>query len=260
MENKIKEYELKLPSDTNVVTPTNIWKTAIVIANFGKAFTDKELSEAGTPVNEKNLFRILSYMKYLGLVIEKREKMSINNENKTVQCWHQSDNKEVQDFFYYLQDKRELDAKRLFVKKIKNHDMFQSIKNELFVSQKIITEIDLRDHFRRKIPNKSANYYRRGTDFVIRFLATFAGLIEKEGNKLRSLDEKAFVTPGEKNPIGQVDSVSLKYERAEENLGGQFVVKIEGIDGTSFKSVIKKESDIDDTITLIEIIRKKLNK
>lgn len=252
-----KQYDLKLPSEANVVTPTNIWKTAITIANFGKTFSDVELSKTGSPVNEKNLFRILSYMKYLGLLKEHREKTTTEGKSKQIQIWSQSNEKEVQDFFYYLQDNRKEKAKELFIKIIKKHDLFQSIKNELFSIHKVVTEVDLRDYLRKKIPNKSANYYRKGTNFAIKFLSEFCQLILKEGNKLKLVEEEEEMVNEEHREIDE----KYKPEKSSfPKIDSKFVIKIEGLDGTSFKHVINKESDLDDIKNLIEIIRKKIKR
>jgi hypothetical protein len=253
MEENIKEYDLKLPSDPNVVTPNNIWKTAIVIANFGKIFTDEELTKNGSPVNEKNLFRILSYMRYLGLLVEKREKTAAGGKSKTIQRWLQADDKEVQDYFHYLSGNRLDEAKRIFIDLIKKHDLYKAIKTDLLHEQRIITEADLRDYFRRKIPGKSAKYYQKGSHFVIRFLSDFCNLIMKEGNKikLREIPYKSAILSDDINNIG---------EKPAETGNSKFIIRIEGSDGTSFKYLINRKSDLDDVGSLINIIRKKLQK
>lgn len=187
MEGKIKSYDLKLPSLAVIVTPKNIWETSICIANFGKSFTDDELAKTGTPINEKNLSRILSYLRYLGFLKATKDKVNPNSLKGAVQIWSQSDNKEVQDFYYYLQDGRMDEAKKIFNRTIKQNDIFQAVKNELFNNNRVVTETDLRDYFRRKIQNKSINYYKNGTHFVIN-LFLFCEIIFKENNKLKLSD------------------------------------------------------------------------
>lgn len=165
----------------------NIWKTSEAIAKFGKTFTDEELAKTDTPINEKNLFRILSYMRYLGLLTEKREKRSVGDKQIPVQVWSQTGEKDVQDYYFFLQDKRHEEAKKKLKNILEKHDLFQSIKNDLLVPQKIVTDVDLRDYLRRHVPNKSAQYYRLGANFVIDFLSSY-DLIKKEDNKIKLPD------------------------------------------------------------------------
>jgi len=244
----MKEYSLKLPS-SSIVTLKSSWEILNVISKTGKSFTDKDVVKNGSPINEKNLFRILSYLKYLGFLIEKREKEMINGQETSVQRWVQGENKEISEFFFLLRDNREDEAKKIFIELIKKHDLFLSIKDELINGHPSITVIDLKDYFRKKVSDKSPNYYDNGVKFTIDLLL-FCRLIFTEGNiiKLKEITENNNEDSRDKNNT-KIDT------QLSEN---KYIISILG-KNTNFEFPVNQLSDIADVEIILNIIKKKLS-
>ncbi|MFH0831898.1 MAG: hypothetical protein V1886_03485 [archaeon] len=253
MENKMKEYNLKLPS-SSIVNLKSSWEVLKIISKTGKTFTDKDVVKNGSPINENNLFRVLSYLKYLGLLVEKREREVINGKEESVQRWMQEDNKDVTEFFFLLRDNREEEAKKILIELIKKHDLFLSIKDELINGHPSITVIDLKDFFRKKIPEKSPSYYDNGIKFTIDFLL-FCKLIFTEGNIIKLKEQESKHEEKKEEPQGREQTNEAKKNiTLGEN---KYIVSIFG-KNTNFEFPINQNSDIEDVEAILNIIRKKL--
>ena len=254
MKEKNMSYAIKLPSNTHYVTTKNIWKISKIIADTGRVFTPTDLVKKGSPINEKNLFRILAYMKYLGLLNEKRDKIEIKGKKQSIQKWCQEERKDVADFFFYLQDNRFEDARKNFKKLISGHDIFKSIKEELMKNRPIATTVELKDFFRNKTPGKVANYYAGGVNFVISLLEE-CGLIIFDVNKISLV------------PVDKIEKVECEVETKEVERNessspivekNKFLITIVGKD-TNFSFPINTLSDLEDVESIISILKKKLN-
>lgn len=254
MEVKTKEYSLKLPSSA-VVTVKNVWEVLGIISKTGKVFTEADLIKNNSPVNEKNLFRILSYLKYLGFVYEKRERENINGKEQVSQRWFEEEKKDITDFFFYLRDNRESEAKKIFIKIVKQNDLYNSIKDELIKQRPSTTIIELKDFFRNKNPGKTPGYYDTGVKFVVELLL-FCNLITKEGNIVKLLEEKA-----------ELQKIDILSDKKETNLNlpkkeignNKYFISIVGENNHNFEFPINNLSDIEDVESILNIIKKKLN-
>jgi hypothetical protein len=243
-----KEYTIKLPSG-DVVTVKNIFEVAKLISKTGKDFSEKHLLDNGAPVNEKSLFRILSYLKYLGLIYDTRENQNIEGKEKKTQRWHQRDSSKVADIFYSLKAGRDEVAKEKFIEIIKSHDLYLGIKEELIKNNPFPTELDLENFFRKKNPGNNPTYYQRGIRFVLSLLS-FCGLIIKEGNNFK-LSEMEQQIPKEKS--------QENIQPEESNLNGsKYSIVLKGGD-LNLQFSINGLSDIDDVETILNILRKKLS-
>lgn len=259
MENKMRVYNVKLPSSTAYVTVKNLWKISKVIANTGKTFTIKDLVDNNSPINEKNLFRILSYLKYLGFVNEKREKVNVEGKEENLQKWLQNEKREIADFFFFLQDNRDVEAKRIFVEVISKHDLFLSVKEELLGQHPTATLVDLKDFLRKKVPGKSPDYYTNGSKFVIDLLSD-CNLIVIEGNYDKfNLVGKKRSEELEKEPKKIEVAKTIKGESDNISLGkNKYIIKIFG-DDINFEFPINKVEDLEDMDPILNIIKKKFN-
>ena len=248
----MKEYSLKLPS-SSIVNFKSSWEILTIISKTGKTFKDIDIVKNSSPINEKNLFRVLSYLKYLGFLVEKREREIINGKKQTIQRWVQTDERDVVEFFFLLRDNRESEAKHIFVEIIKKHDLFLAIKNELIGSNPSVTVIDLKDFFRRKIPNKSPGYYDNGVKFTLDLL-NFCSLIIIEGNIIKLKIDEESKTSEEIKKRGE----SIQRAKRETSIGdNKYLISISGKD-TNFEFPINNAADIDDVETILAIIKKKL--
>lgn len=245
-----KEYNIKMPSSGNV-NVKSIWGVLKIIAKTGKVFLEDNLLEVGSPVNKKNLFRVLSYIKYLGILHERREKEIREGKEISVQRWHQQEGSNVADLFYNLKGGREEEARKILSEIVKSHDLFQGIKGDLLSTNPAPTEIDLEHYLREKSPGKSPAYYKYSAKFIISFLG-FNNLVVKEGNSFKLIDEEEKEENEEKpsNP---------KEEPLKTDLGdNKYVVRITGKD-LDLSFALNDASDIGDVETILEIINRKIS-
>ncbi|HLD89402.1 MAG TPA: hypothetical protein VI911_00020 [Patescibacteria group bacterium] len=255
MENKIKIYNLKVPSSP-VVTINNCWEILKIVSRTGKVFLDTDLVKGGSPVNEKNLFRILSYLKYLGFLYEKREKEEVNGKIINTQRWFENEKSEITDFFFFLRDNRENEAKDIFIKIIKDHDIYNAIANDLLKTRPSATKIELKDYLRRKLPGKRPGYYDVGVKATLEILK-FCELIKVEGNIFSLVEQKL-----------EMRKETLKVEAEESELEGvsnkkdlgrnKYIISIYG-ENTNFQFPINNKEDIIDVETILGIIKRKLS-
>ncbi len=249
MKNKEKPYNIKLPSG-DAVTVKNLFDISKIIAQTGKSFSEEHILAKDSPINKNSLFRVLAYLKYIGLIFETREIQRINGEDKKIQKWHQKDSSKIVDFFYALKAGREATAKEKFVEIIESHDLFLGIREELMKGNPSPTKLDLENYFKKKNPMKSPNYYQRGVRFFLSLL-TFCNLIKKEGDTFRLIQQ-------EKSKEENAEEENVETEPEESFIGEhKFIAHVYGKD-TNFKIPLNDVSDIEDLEVMLKIIRKKL--
>lgn len=246
-------YSIKLPSDPKLVTVENLWKYCEVIANTGHSFTLEQLVNTGVPHSHSMAIkRHLSYLKYLGILREKRIKIKKNDKVEKIQQFYISEDKIVRDLIYNIKAKRYETAREKFKILLSQHDLYQSIKNELFKNKEFITIIDLENFLREKCPKAtSPTFFQKGAKFVVELLQNY-GLIYvdkdtislKEFNKAQKELEKKRRT---EIPIKET------IDR------GSYVITIKGpsID-TSIEIVSLAQLEIVDAI--LKVVREELNK
>lgn len=251
MKIKSKEYNIKLPSG-DVVTIKNLLEVSKIIARTGKNFTEKHILENNSPVNEKSLFRILSYLKYLGLIYDTREIETKEGKERKIQKWNQRDTSKAVDFFYALKAGREQVAHDKFSELVKLNDLFLGIKEELINKNPSPTQLDLENYFRKKNPGKNPRYYQRGVSFALSLLSS-CDLIIKEGNAFK-------LSESEKENLEKEDSPPPKNEKEPSKIdleNNKYIVNINGKDA-NFQISVNELTDVDDVEAILNIIRKKL--
>lgn len=255
MESEIKKYNLKVPS-SGVVSMSSCWETLKIISKTGKVFLDADLVRNGSSVNEKSLFRVLAYLKYLGFLYEKREKEKSNGDVVNVQRWFESESSEVTDFFFFLRDGRDQEAKDIFIKIIKNHDLYLAVANDLLKSRPSATKIEFKDYLRRKLPNKSVWFYDFGVKVILDLLI-FCKLIKVEGNIFTLSEQKQ---EEEQEPSkDEKDDEPAKEETPKKDLGSnKYIISIYG-ESTNFQFPINNQEDMIDVEAIIGIIKRKLS-
>lgn len=257
MEDKTKEYLIKIPSSP-IVTIETLWKTLKIIAKTGRVFEEENLLANGASVNEKNLFRVLAYLKYLGFVYEKRFRERQNENTVNVQKWFERENKEVTDFFFYLRDVREKEAKEKFMGIIKSHVLYLATKEELLKNRPTATKIEIKDYLRGKLPGKSPAYYDYGAMFLIRLLK-FCGLVTYDGNFMSLTDtnensEKETSIEENNVPETSKNETSLKIGLGEN----KYIVSIQG-KNANFEFPVNDKEDLLDVESILGIIKRKLS-
>jgi len=248
----IKEYSLKIPS-SSIVTHKNIWEILKIISKTGNGFSEEDILKHNSPINEKNLFRILAYLKYLGFIYEKREKEFVDGKEKTIQRWFEKEKKEINEFFFLLRDNREEESKKIFKEIVKKHDLYLAIREELIKDKLSSTIIELKDYLRKKILKKSVGYYNHGVKFILNLLF-FCDLITRDGNIFRLKEQEfreSFDDEKETRGISEKTKIQL-----EDN---KYIISIIG-KGHNFEFPINEIADVEDVKTILEIIKKKLNK
>jgi len=246
-----KNYNVKVPS-SSAVTMGNTWEILKVISKTGRVFLDSDLVKNGSPVNEKNLFRILSYLKYLGFIYERRER--VEKGQSAIQRWYENESKEIKDFFFFLRDGRENQAKEIFIKIIFGHDLFKAISSELLDSRPS-TKLELKDYFRRKLPDKSVGYYDNGVKVTLDLLK-FCNLIEEDGNFFK-LKKSKQSSPEEET--AKIVSPEKQKETVKRDLGNnKYHITITGED-TNFEFPINNFNDLVDVEAILGIIKRKLS-
>jgi hypothetical protein len=167
---------IQLPS-SKVVSSKNLWAYLKAISRVGRIFTKDDLLKQQLPITSKtDMGRILSYLKYLGVLEAKRESI----ENKTLLKWRVRESAE--NLYYLLQSERENDARREWTNLLKNHELFQLIRKNL-LKKETATIIELQDFLREHHGRKwSAAFYRNSALFVAELFSD-VGLIDYDKKK-----------------------------------------------------------------------------
>lgn len=252
---KRQGYIIKLPSQPDLVTVENLWKYCEAIANTGHSFTLEQLVNTGVPhSHEMAIKRNLSYLKYLGILTEKRSKVKQNDKVKYVQKFYISEDKNVKDFIYNIKAKRYDMARENFRTLLSRHDLYLSIKNELLKNKKFATIIDLENFLREKCPKAtSPTFFQKGTKFIVELLQSY-GLIHVEGDTIYL--EKIDRIPQKEAEKGK-RMTKIPAEIVSD--GDNYVITIKGpsID-TSIEIVSLAQLEIVDAI--LKVVREELNK
>ncbi len=257
---KEKKIDIKLPSDTAKVTVEYLKKYCDAVAKTGKNFEFKDLQKQSLPhKSEDPIRRNLAYLKYLGFLEEKREKISKEGKKKKVQRFNQKNDPLVKDYFYYLVSGRNNDAESLWKRIIGRHPLSKFILAELFKEREIATIDDLEDILRKQDNSSSnARYYKNGAYFVGTLLEDIEIVdFDKVSEKFKLNEEKvkkAIEEKQEERTVTEEISVGLK-----ENLekGEVYLVSIKGAD-LNFDFKVRNKEDLEDVKTIIKIMEKKI--
>lgn len=262
---KQDQYDVKLPSDCAKVTPDNLWAYCIAIAKTGKSFEEKDLLKSNPPHNvHDSIRRNLAYLKYLGFLVENREKRVINGKKEPIQRFIRNESDElVKDFFYLLASNRRDEAKKVWSRVLGKHSLYQGVYNLLLKDQGFATVIDLADVLRKQDGGGSnPAYYKNGAIFV-------AGLLDDAGllkfNRTESRIES--IVPADNGPqITNPPIETIPFSQPELvgtaegfDKGELYLVAIRGAD-INFTFKVREVSDLSDVRTILDIVQKKLKK
>ncbi len=228
---KVEKFDVKLPSDATKVTVSNLWSYCLAIARTGKTFEAKDLLKANPPhTSEDPMRRNLAYLKYLGFLDEKREKLVKDGKKVNIQRFNQRvKDALVKDFFYLLASGRKDEARTHWRRLIEKHAIFKLVKSKLFKETDLATLNDLEDLLRIQDNSKSnPQFYKSGALFVASLLEE-AGLIKYNSveGKLRPLSPEERTEGEEAAPGFANEPLGIK-----ENLekGEEYLVSIRGAD------------------------------
>lgn len=198
---------LVVPSDASKVTVENLWRTMNAITKIGRVFQKKDIaSHPDSPfTGQIDIGRILSYLKYLGIISESREKIK-DKEGKVQRIQKYKVTEKAQKFYYLIQSGRKEEAMAEWSNLIKDHDLYKIVAEELLSQTKKTTIRELQDIIWEAYGGKhQSSFYRNGAEFVAELLDN-AELVEfDKSTGLISLKEytaeKKLVTPTIAHPI-----------------------------------------------------------
>jgi len=174
-----KKYNLMIPSDTSKVTVENLWRIISAITKIGRTFQREDIARhPDSPFTDKiAIGRFLSYLKYLGIINESRERVE-KKEGKFQFVQKFSITDTASKFYYLLQDGRKEAAMAEWSNIIREQDLYRVITSELFSQTKKITIRELQDIIWKAYGGKHlSSFYRNGAEFIAELLS-HAGLVE----------------------------------------------------------------------------------
>lgn len=179
-DSSIKKLDtLTIPSDPSKVTVENLWRVMNVITKTGRTFRKEDITgHPDSPFTDKiAIGRILSYLKYLGIVSESRERVE-GEEGKVQRIQKFTVTDKAQKFYYLLQDGRKEGAMTEWSKLIMDHDLYKVVTHELLSQVKKTTIRELQDVIWRAYGGKHlSSFYRNGAQFIAELLSN-AGLVD----------------------------------------------------------------------------------
>ena len=174
-----KSGTLMIPSDPSKVTVENLWRTVNAITKIGRVFQKEDIAKhPDSPFTGKiDIGRVLSYLKYLGIISESREKIKDEKEKvQRIQKFMVTEN--AQKFYYLLQGGRKEEAMVEWSNLMKDHDLYKIIVKELLSQTKKTTIRELQDIIWKAYEGKhQSSFYHNGAEFVAELLGN-ARLVE----------------------------------------------------------------------------------
>jgi hypothetical protein len=177
--NSEKTSGLIIPSDPSKVTVENLWRVMNIITKIGRTFQKEDITgHPDSPFTDKiAIGRILSYLKYLGIVSESRERTE-GEEGKAYSTQRFTVTDTASKFYYLLQDGRKEEAMVEWSNTMRNHDLYKIVFKELLSQSKKATVRELQDIIWKAYGGKHrSSFYKNGSEFVAELLSN-AGIIE----------------------------------------------------------------------------------
>jgi hypothetical protein len=186
-----KSGTLMIPSDPSKVTVENLWRTMNAITKIGRVFQNQDVAKhPDSPFTGKiDVGRVLSYLKYLGIINESREKIK-DEKGKAQRIQKFTVTEKAQKFYYLLQSGRKEEAMAEWSTLLKDHDLYKTVVSELLSQTKKTTIRELQDIIWKVYEGKhQSSFYRNGAEFVAELLNN-ANLVEFDrSTELISLKE-----------------------------------------------------------------------
>ncbi len=215
MTQKLPLSELEVPSDTSVVSVSRLKEFLHALPQLGREFT-REAAErmdgipSGTP-----LARLLSYVKYLGLLDERRVRS--DRGESSIQRYSVTD--VGARLYYYLEARRTEKFESLWARHLRNHPVFDVVYQHKLAEHPTLTLHELQDFvYEAKDRDVSARYARKGAKFLAKLYAD-AGLVEYDNNKIRLVRNGEARQGGTQVPESSgPDSPASKHGWQDQNL------------------------------------------
>lgn len=196
-----KSGNLVVPSDPSKVTVENLWRTMNAITKIGRVFQKEDIARhPDSPYTGKiDIGRVLSYLKYLGIISESREKIK-DEEGKAQRIQKFMVTEKAQRFYYLIQGGRKEEAMAEWSNLIKDHDLYKIVAKELLSQTKKTTIRELQDIIWKAYGGKhQSSFHRHGAEFVAELLGNAELVDFDRSTGLISLKEytteKKLVTP-----------------------------------------------------------------
>lgn len=243
-----KTRQIKLPSDPGLINKNTLWKTIEAISETGETFTKDQLAKKSGR-NPQAIGRILAYLKYLGVVNEKREKFGDEKQ----QCFELIKNQTIRDLIYETKAKRTGEARIVWQKVLSKSDLFSAIKDGFFADGGTKTMIDLENYLRREISG-SPLFIQRGCKFIADLFSDIE-LMEFNGNemKLINTDSSQEKIKGPKHLEENEDEINVAEEKIVNN-NKEWTIKISGPNFNTTVTIDNpaKMSIVESTIAMIK--------
>jgi len=193
MEQEFYNYKLRVPSQMDLVTTTNIRKFIGIIHQLPDTFQNSDIANIKEfPLNNEDaIARLLAYFKYLGILSEERTKGKNEDKEINIQYFHLTDvGKDLKKTAIYEPDN--LNTK--WIECLKKSELFKALlENEEFKEWNHISKTNLRKLLGESFSKKVKDAKERidsAEEYLINFVKEF-NLFTYDGTYLKPVGEKS---------------------------------------------------------------------
>jgi len=189
MEEEFNNYKLKVPSQMELVTISNVRKFVDIIHQLSDTFTNSDVASIDEfPLNnEEAISRLLSYFKYLGVVTEERKKEVKDGKKINIQNFHLTDSgKELKKVALYEPDNLNKQWKYC----LQNSELYKAVtQNEEYQNWNHVSKTTLRrllgESFSKKVKDKKERI-DKAEEYLIKFVKEF-GIFSYDGTHIQPI-------------------------------------------------------------------------
>lgn len=213
MADELPVSELEVPSDPHAVNVNALIDFLFTLPQLGREFTRKAAEDHDETPAKTTLPRILSYLKYLGLIVENRIRTQDNGETTTIQKYSLTES--GKELFYLIEGGRTDEFEEAWRRHLKETPAFQVVYQNKLKEHPSLPLIELQDMvYEAKGRSVSADFARSGARFLA-LLFEDAGLVEYDSSedKIYLIDE-ATSRKSEESPHHQEKRASPPDELA----------------------------------------------
>lgn len=168
-----QHYKLRVPSMMDIATIDNLNKFINILPKIPDTFENSNIIDIKEyPLNNENaISRVLSYFKYLGILIEERKKEKIGEKIVKKQFFHLTENgKKLKEIVIYDSDK----ISEIWSSILKDSELYKSlINNDDFKKWGYITKVTIRklldESFKSTVKDRKERVDKAET-YLINFL------------------------------------------------------------------------------------------